>query len=299
VKRISVGSWAYSLGPYAANPVPFDQVIDGVAALGFDGIELGGFRPHPNPDDLPTRDQRRALTDRVRDAGLEWSGLAADLWGQKLINTDDPAPYIEAFQKNLEFCTDLGIRTIRVDTVQPPTIFSEVDEETARRRVIDTWKKCARLADRRDILVVWEFEPGFAFNKPSDIIGIVHEIDELNFKVLFDTCHAHMVAVVGARQPGEKETLEGGQLELAQKLRNKIGHIHVIDSDGTLHDNETSTHTPIGDGGIDFMNILPELNRNVDLFGWWTLDLCFWPDAWEVTDYCKRKLDKMNSSLSF
>jgi sugar phosphate isomerase/epimerase len=299
MKRISIGSWAYSIGPYAANPVPFHEVVDRVAALGFDGIELGGFRPHPNPDDIPTFEQRRALTDFVRGAGLEWSGLAADLWSQKLINTDDPAPYLEAFQKNLEFCTHLGISKIRVDTVQPPTIFDEVDYDTARQRVVETWKKCARLADRRDIMVVWEFEPGFAFNKPSDIVGIVNEIDELNFKVLFDTCHAHMVAVVGARQPGEKEVLEGGALELAQKLKNKIGHIHVIDSDGTLHDNETSTHTPIGDGVIDLMNLLPELNRNVDLYGWWTIDLCFWPDAWDITDYCKRKVDKINAALSF
>ena len=299
MKRISVGSWAFCIGPYAANPVPWDQVVEGVANLGFDGIELGGFRPHPNPDDIPDKEARRALTNRVRDAGLEWSGLAADLWSQKLINTDDNSDYLAAFQKNLEFCTDLGIRTIRVDTVQPPTIFDEVDYDTARQRVVDTWKKCARLADRRDIMVVWEFEPGFAFNKPSDIVGIVNEIDELNFKVLFDTCHAHMVAAVGARQPGEKEILAGGALELAQKLKNKIGHVHVIDSDGTLHDDETSTHTPIGDGQIDLMNVLPELNRNIDLFGWWTIDLCFWPDAWEVTDYCKRKVDKMNSALSF
>src|SRR5438874_1132662 len=137
MKRISIGSWAYSIGPYAANPVPFDEVIDRVAALGFDGIELGGFPPHPNPDDMPSGG---------------------------------------------------------------------------------------------------EFEPGFAFNKPSDIERIVDEVDESNFGVLFDTCHAHMVAAVGARQVGQKETLPGGALELAERLRGKIGHVHLIDSDGTLHD---------------------------------------------------------------
>src|SRR5690348_263333 len=141
MKRISIGSWAYSIGPYQSSPVPFDEVIDKVAALGFDGIELGGFPPHPNPDELPSAEQRRALTENVRGKGLEWSGLAADLWSQKLINTDDQAPYIAAFKKNVQFCRDLGISTIRVDTVQPPTIFSEVDETTARRRVVSTWKE--------------------------------------------------------------------------------------------------------------------------------------------------------------
>jgi sugar phosphate isomerase/epimerase len=125
----------------------------------------------------------------------------------------------------------------------------------------------------------------------------VDEVGEPNFKVLFDTCHAHMVAAVGARQPGAKETLLGGALELAERLRGKIGHIHVIDSDGTLHDDETSTHAPFGDGVIDFMTLLPELDRNIEPTGWWTIDLCFWPDAWAITESCKRSVDVLNERL--
>jgi sugar phosphate isomerase/epimerase len=92
--------------------------------------------------------------------------------------------------------------------------------------------------------------------------------------------------------------LSGGALELAQKLRGKIGHVHVIDSDGTLHDDETSTHAPFGDGVLDFMTLLPELDQNIAPDGWWTIDLCFWPDAWSVTEKCKTAIDKINASLS-
>src|SRR2546426_691272 len=113
MKRISIGSWAYSIGPYAANPVPFDEVVDRLAQLGFDGAELGGFPPHPNPDDLPERSQRQELTSRIRAKGLEWSGLAANLWGEKLINTANNSAYLNEFRKNLAFCKDLGIETIR------------------------------------------------------------------------------------------------------------------------------------------------------------------------------------------
>src|SRR5947208_3465223 len=153
MKRISIGTWAYSIGPYAANPVPFDEVVE-------------------------------------------------------------------------------------------------------------TWRRCANDAAAAGVRVVWEFEPGFAFNKPSDIQRIVEEVGSENFSVMFDTCHAHMVAAVGARQPGRKETLPGGALELAQRLRGKIGHVHLIDSDGTLHDDETSTHAPIGEGVLDFGALLTELNRS-------------------------------------
>ncbi len=295
MKRISIGSWAYTIGPYAGNPVPFDEVIDRLAGLGFDGVELGGFPPHPNPDQLITREERQAVAAQVRAKGLAWSGLAANLWGEKLINTDDPAKYISEFEKNVVFCNDLGIDAIRVDTVQPPTIFSEVDPETARRRVVNTWKHCSRFAADRGVRVVWEFEPGFAFNKPSDIFRILDEVNDDNFSVEFDTCHAHMVAAVGARQPGEKETLPGGALELAQKLRGKIGHVHLIDSDGTLHDDETSTHAPIGEGLLDFDVLLPEFNRGGVPTDWWCIDLCCWPDAWAVTEKCKRAVDALNA----
>ena len=27
MKRISIGTWAYSIGPYADNPVPFDEIL--------------------------------------------------------------------------------------------------------------------------------------------------------------------------------------------------------------------------------------------------------------------------------
>ncbi len=242
MKRISIGTWAYSIGPYENKPVPWDEVLSELKRMDFDGVELGGFSIHPNPDNMPEKEQRQECKKKLADHGLAWSGLAANLWEEQLINTADTSVYLDCFRRNLQFCVDLGIPAIRVDTVQPPTIFSEVDEETARERVVSTWKQCSRDAAEAGIYVTWEFEPGFAFNKPSDVVRICGEIDDDNFGVQFDTCHAHMVASVGARQPGEVETLPGGALELAQKLRGKINHIHIIDSDGTLHDDETSTH---------------------------------------------------------
>ena len=295
MKRISIGTWAYSIGPYENNPVPWEEILTKLSEFGFDGVELGGFGIHPNPDLLDTKEKRDQCKQGVADAGLAFSGLAANLWGEQLINTEDTTPYVAEFRKNLDFCVDLGIPGLRVDTVQPPTIFDEVDEDTARQRVVSTWKQCAAEAAAKGVYVTWEFEPGFAFNKPSDIVRIVDEVNDDNFGVQFDTCHAHMVAAVGARQPGEKETLPGGALELAQKLRGKINHLHLIDSDGTLHGDETSTHAPFGEGLLDFDTLIPELNQSGIPHDWWTIDLCFWPDAWVVTEQCKKAIDVLNA----
>ena len=295
MKRISIGSWAYAIGPYEENPVPWDEVTSKLKALGFDGVELGGFSIHPSPETHPAKEDRDKLLADLEAVGLAFSGFVPNLWGENLIDTEDPSPYIDAFREGLQFASDLGIKGVRVDCVQPPTILDEMDEDTARQRVVSTWQRCSDEAADKGCYVTWEFEPGFAFNKPSQILRIVEEVNRDNFGVEFDTCHAEMVAGKGARQPGEKETLPGGCLEMAQKLRGKINHIHLIDSDGTLHNDETSSHPPFGDGYLNFDEILPELNRNKLRHDWWTIDLCFWPDAWTVTERCKKSLDELNA----
>ena len=48
------------------------------------------------------------------------------------------------------------------------------------------------------------------------------------------------------------------------------------------------------DGVLNFDALLPELNRSGCPGDWWTIDLCFWPDAWAVTERCKAAVDRLN-----
>lgn len=299
-RRISIGSWAYTIGPYEDNPVDFDTVCDKLAELGFDGVELGAFEPHPNPWNHPEKPQRDELAARVRDKGLEFSGIAPDLWGRKLINTRDQSDYIQGFKDTAEFCSDMGIQGIRVDCTQPPTILDEVDYDTAFERVTETWRTCCDIAADRGQYVTWEFEPGFAFNKPSDIVRVHDAVGKDNFGLQYDTCHGQMVAVNGTRHYGEKEILPGGQVELLAMLKGRINHIHLIDSDNTCHKNadgidETSSHPPFGEGVLDFDEIVPLLAQEDIGHDWWTIDLCFWPNAWDATAKCKNAIDALNA----
>ena len=79
--------------------------------------------------------------------------------------------------------------------------------------------------------------------------------------MLYDTCHAHMCAAVGANQSGTKEMLPGGALELLTKLKGKITHVHLIDSDGSLNEHNTSTHNPFGTGKLNFDKLVPGASR--------------------------------------
>ena len=88
-----------------------------------------------------------------------------------------------------------------------------------------------------------------------------------------------------ARRAGAAEVfvLGGGVAEFLQMLKGRIGAIHLIDSDGTLHGDETSTHRPFGEGFIDFTALAPKL-LDVPNIQWWCIDMCFWAGSWELVE---------------
>lgn len=300
--KTSIGTWAYTIGPYADKPVDFDTVCQKLSKLGYDALELGSFPPHPNPDDLPTKESRQAVVEKIKSYGLEISGIAANLWGENLVDTDDNSKYVAEFKRNCEFSVDMGIKTIRVDTVQPPTIFETVDYATAKKRVVDTWNECCDIAAEYDLTVTWEAEPGFAFNKPSEVVDILDAIQKPNFGFLYDTCHAQIMSVMGTRQNGEKEVFEC-QTEFLKMVGPRINHVHLIDSDNKCHqdangEDETSAHPPFGLGILDFDKIVPAILEYHPADGWWTNDLCFWDDAWGATETCIEFMNKLNEKYA-
>jgi len=254
-----------------------------LSEAGYDGIEVCGFPPHITLDKYATRKSRRELVKFLEDLQLGVSGYAADLTGANPVLESDRVKYLDLFRRNVEMCEDIGSPAIRVDTVATPGSIPDSDYQAAFDRLADVWGAAAEIAEQGDIRMVWEFEPGFAFNKPSEVIAMHQAIGHPNFWVMFDTSHAYMCAVVGARQHGAKETLPGGVSEFLDKLRGRIGAIHLIDSDGTLHGDETSTHRPFGEGFINFETLAPKL-LDVPKIEWWCIDMCFWAGSWELVE---------------
>ncbi len=308
--RISIGTWAYLFNQDVPT-TDFHVILHKLQDLGYDGVELGSFGPHPSPVSHPTRASRQKLRKTIADHGLALSGVAVDLWAFKTPGTsimdETPAAYLTAFLGWCAFAADLDVKTIRVDSVIAPNYF-EADPEGKKigaaagmERLVSVWDKASKIAADYGMDICWEFEPGFAFNKPSEIVHLVDAVrakGNPNFGVLYDTCHAHMCAAVGANQTGEKETLPGGELELLQKLQGKVTHVHVIDSDGTLNEHNTSTHNPFGTGKLDFDALAPALRACGVPHDWWCVDLCFWPHAWDVTAQSKKYLDKLRDKYA-
>ena len=191
----------------------------------------------------------------------------------------EEAKFLSEVEKCLAFCNHLEITVLRVDTISPPVAHDKEEYEKRFNRLAATWRSAAEACRKAGVILVWEFEPGFWLNKPSEVLRIVEAVGHDNFKLLFDTSHAYMGAVVGSRQTGEKETLAGGVAEYAKFLEGQIGHLHLIDSDGTLHHDETSTHSPFGKGHVDFKEVLTALEPSIENFEWWCVDFCFCPTS--------------------
>jgi sugar phosphate isomerase/epimerase len=272
---ISLGSWAFSFGPFEDAPWSFDDFCDYAADAGYDGVEINGFRPHPYDADHDAAGARR-IGKSIRDRGLGISGYAPDFTatppGQVPVEH-----YLDRVRSIADFCGEAGIDLVRVDSILPPP--GPEDRAGAYSALIDAWTRSADLLDDRGIRLVWEYEPGFWLNRPSEIVQVLRDIPHQNFRVMFDTSHSHTIARYGRRQGAQPEILGRGATDLAALVAGRVGALHLIDSDGSLHDDETSTHLPFGTGEVDFLDVLAPIRDDVLALPWWTVDYCFWPET--------------------
>lgn len=285
MKKVSISSWAI--------PQNIHELCKGAKALGFDGISLGGFPPYgANPDLLDTdekiEDYKRAFTEN----DMEVADFAIDVWDYDALTQTDA--WRAAFTRQLQFVKKFGLtNVVRFDTDSKPELPDGMTYAEVKQFYIKNFKEMAKEAAALDLQLVWEFEPGFIINEPRSIIEVCKAVNEPNFKLLFDTCHAYNCALgLNAIEP---DILEGGVMEFIEMAKGLIGWVHVIDADGTLNHDNTSEHVPFGKGKINFDEVIPALMEVGEFEGeWWAIDLCEWPDAWSVAGMCKEYVDGFN-----
>lgn len=290
MKKISLSSWAI--------PQPLPELVAGAKKIGYDGISLGGFPPYgAHPDLVDTQEKKQSLVKLFRDAGMEVADYALDMW--KYDSLKKTKEWRAEYTRALKLAKELGLTNImRVDTCTPPVLPEGMSYRQVKDFFIQHFKEMAREAAELGFDVVWEFEPGFIINEPKNVIEVVDAVNEPNFSLLFDTCHAYNCAM-GHRHIEEGLKLKGGIMEFIRMAKGRIGLVHVIDSDGTLNETGTSTHAPFGKGFINFDEVIPALLHEADYKGdWWAIDLCEWPNAWEVAEDCYKFVSEFNRKYS-
>jgi len=295
-RKIAFGTWCFQFTPYDKKPVGLDDVLKKAAEIGYDGVSLDGN--HANPESHPTLQSRKDLATKIADHGLEVSEYNPKIGvvGGIIIQFQ-PDTWLQTIEENLQFVHDCGFtRSLRVDTRAVPTFMVDSDYKRAWETTVYAFKHAAKAAAKRDMQIVWEFEPGFLFNTPSEVVQMWKDVDEPNFRLELDSAHVYLMSELGSLQHTRKETLPGGQLEFIEMCKDKIGLVHIIDNDGSLYQGITSMHNAFGTGHIDFDKIMPALRDRAKYTGeWWVVDLVFNDDAWNILKDAKDFIDVLNT----
>lgn len=271
--QISLGTWAFLRGPYADNPWSLERVLDFAAEVGYEGVELSGYRPHAHYDDYDTPEKRQELRAMIESRGLAVSGYAPDLRHVPVALTDEET-YLAEIMKAMELCVGVRTDVLRVDTGVPPEELTADEYAERFRRVVVNWDKATEAGLKIGVGLQWEFEPRFLINKASEVRRLLDAMPERNMHVILDMSHAYMMTVMGARQPGIKQTLPYGIVSLGRDIQDYIGHLHLSDTDGTISSrSQSSSHVALGQGKIDYDTDLYYLREDLKKLSWWTVDL--------------------------
>jgi sugar phosphate isomerase/epimerase len=278
MKKIAIGAWAF--GQY---PV---ELFKSIKKLGFEGVGLGSFKPLGiHPDDYDTPEKCKMIQAALKENNLEVPEYGLDMYGAHALL--DSKRWMELFERNICFADRLNVtRTIRVDTGVPPVLPPDMIYDQIKDYYKSVFRSIARRGAELGFTINWEFEPGFILNEPANVIDVVKSVNEPNFRIEFDTCHANNCALgIGHIEKGL--TIDGGVVKFAEMCKDLIGMVHLIDTDGTLvhmgldimGDNGqtveliTSKHSQFGHGYLNFDEIIPALQNKANYRGeWWVLD---------------------------
>ncbi|MEU6425437.1 sugar phosphate isomerase/epimerase family protein [Microbispora sp. NPDC046973] len=289
--KVSVGTWCMAFG--MDRPADLEQALKVAGAFGFDGVELAGFVDHVVLDRYSDSSARDGLRTMLDDLGLHPVLLAPAPHGAiaripPWPTTDDRdvvAEHDRWWARYFEFAATLGIKGMRIDPGMRGPLPYGVDYNQVWDRVVEMYGRLAERGAETGCSVLWEVESGQPFNKPSEIVRLLDDVGHPNLQLLYDTAHFHAATVTGHNQVQPEELLEGGQVELIRRLRGRIGHVHLCDTDGDVTRNFFSRKIGFGKGVVDFEELLPVL---VDCYEgeWWCVDVIpfssqVWGDLWD------------------
>jgi sugar phosphate isomerase/epimerase len=113
--KVSLGSWAFTFGPYASDPISWERTWKRAAEVGYDGVEICGYPPHISLEQCESPQSRRQIARALQDAGMGISGYSADFSAVNPTIDGNKTRYLDLFRRYIELCWDIG-PLIRVDS---------------------------------------------------------------------------------------------------------------------------------------------------------------------------------------
>jgi sugar phosphate isomerase/epimerase len=252
---------AFSTNAFKKNTLA--EAINAIADIGYIGVEIMADVPHAHPATFD-RAARVALKKQLAERGLTVSNINAfthfadgDTYHPTWIE-DDPAlrrKRIDHTIGAIELAAELGCKTV---SIQPggPLIGTKLSRDEAEKRFADGLNEIEDRAQRHDIALAIEPEPGLLIETASEYLSFknCHFRDEPSVLMNCDVGHLFCV--------GEDPA------EVIAALPDHVAHVHLED----IGKNRVHQHLTPGKGVIDFPAIFKSLER-ASYEGWVTVEL--------------------------
>jgi protein FrlC len=240
---------------------PLDEAIRRVAAIGFDGIDIWGGRPHAYRCDLSEK-EIRALRRLLSDTDL---AVASFIPAQFRYPTCLCSPNETIRRDSVAYICD-SIETAAalgapVASVCPGHSLFGQSREDAWGRLCESLDTICEHAAEWGLRIA--IEPADKYETDliattAEAMKLVEELGHENLGVLLDNGHAHVVG-----EPAD---------QAVRRLGDRLFHVHVDDNNG-LRDQ----HLVPGDGDFDFASFFAAL-REVGYDGYLAAEL-----GWDYT----------------
>lgn len=251
--KYAFNTWCYGSFPTWLPSYPLPFVIERLARIGYDGIEIGCASPHAWPDYL-SGDDRREIRKSLDEHGIVASSLLPAPGGGPGGNPASPIAAERAWIRDhycqvIDLAAELGAR--RVLYIPGWLVFGTTRTD-AWSWSLETLVHAARHARQYDITLCVEPTPADSnfVDTPDHALEMRAASGEPNVKVMFDTYHA----LYRQEDPADQ----------VYQMAEHLDHVHVADSD----------RLPPGRGTMDFLPLMLAL-KDVGFDGYVTMETGF------------------------
>jgi fructoselysine 3-epimerase len=249
--KYAFNTWAYSSYPAFLPAYPLDEAIRRLAAIGYDGVEIGCAAPHAWPPYLNS-DRRRQIRRLLESCHLEAVSLLATPGGGPGLNPASPLPEereatVKYYSEVIDLAADLGAG--KVLYIAGWQIFG-----TSRQQAWDWSRDCldriSSYAEAKNIVLVVEATAASTnlIETADDALELMRSVSRKNVKVMLDTLHIIYRNDIPA--------------DYVRVMGKDLVHVHVSDRDRLLP----------GEGCVDWLGFMQAL-REAKFDGFVTMEI--------------------------
>jgi sugar phosphate isomerase/epimerase len=277
------------MGIYKYND-PIELILDHAVEMKYDGVEIINLSIDPFPSNLRDINEINKFKKKYFSRNLKIAGVHAKI-PRSGANSDEGKRMLcaKAIVDNVIFAKELGADYL---AIWPDAKQVDINDWVVAQRMLDTLGKTFNLLQEENINlenldIVEETEPVECFCNLNIAKTVVNEINNPNFKLLFDTAQINLMS-------------NGGYIRAIKEFKGKIGHIHLADNDGTRWNSSksgmSSKHLIIGEGDINIMEILGAL-KDANYKGWIQIDCWQNPNPFRCSEVNKKVVDAIIRDL--